>query len=70
MTENSSLMFVIVACVFLIFFNFWSNSIVFGHVQQVHVSRCQYLVLFKQVRFVGFGHIQTNFRSSWFGQAN
>ena len=33
---------------------FPSNSIIFGHVLQVNVRRCQYSVMFKQVRFVGF----------------
>ena len=37
---------------------FWSNSILFGHVQQVNIRHCQFLVNFKLMRFVGFGHIQ------------
>ena len=39
-------------------FNFRSKVIVFGHVHKVNVGRCQFLVKFKQMTFVGFGQIQ------------
>ena len=42
-------------------FNFWSYS-------PVKVCCCQFSVMFKQIKFLGFGHIQTNFRSSLFSQ--
>ena len=35
-------------------FDFWSNSIVFGQVQQVNVPHCHFLAMFKQIRLVGF----------------
>ena len=34
------------------------------------VCCCQFLVMFKQIRFLGFGHIRTNFWWSLFGQVN
>ena len=36
---------------------FGGKKIIFGQVQQVKVRRCHISVMFKQIRFVGFGHI-------------
>ena len=54
------------------FYNFYfqSNSIVYGRVHRVNIRHCHFSVMFKQIRFVGFGHIQTNFWSYWFDQVN
>ena len=46
------------------------NQIVFSRVQRVNVRRCQLSVMFKQLWFVSFGHIQTDFQLYQFGQVN
>ena len=50
---------VLCGVLFLIFDEFRSNSIVIGHVQQLHVLCCQFSVKFTQLTFLGFGHIQS-----------
>ena len=47
-----------------------TEKFVFGQVQQINVRRCHFSVMFKQIKFIGFGHIQTHFWSYWFGQVN
>ena len=48
----------------------WPKIIVFGQVEQVNVRPCHFSVMLKQLGFVGFGHIQTDFWSNWFGKVN
>ena len=53
-----------------VWLNMTKNQIVFSRVQRVNVRRCHLSVMFKQLWFVSFGHIQTDFQLYQFGQVN